>query len=108
MKRNRGFSVVELLMAIAILSVIIGVLSWIARSSVPPKDGAEFEARQYAKSLGVEINGVSCTGRGDNYNYSSCSISYKENGKFVILPVECSIYRSVNSGCRIPKQVVVR
>jgi len=110
MKRNHGFTLVELLIVVSIIGVIGAIVfGFIFRSCTSNSGEAEAEARKYAASLGVEIKGVSCTDRDtDHDGYVSCSISYNDNGKLAITPVECATRWSTNSGCKSPRQAIRR
>jgi hypothetical protein len=94
----------ELLFVVGILAIVAIFIVRFATGCSDNGSTAEDEARKYAKSLGLEIKGVSCTERdSDGDGYVSCSISHNENGSVAIMPVECAIKWSANSGCKSQK-----
>ena len=102
--KAHGFTLVELMIVVSIVGVIVGGGAYIFRSCQSNADTAEVEAQAYAKKLGLEVVGVSCTDQdSDNDGYVSCSVSHRENGKLTIQPVECAKKWSTNSGCKAPK-----
>jgi prepilin-type N-terminal cleavage/methylation domain-containing protein len=108
MKKSHGFTVVELMIVMTILGVLSVGIIW-GFGSCSPNSGVEEEARNYAKSLGLNVEGVSCTKYDtDHDGYISCSVSYKEDNKLVILPIECAVGWRKNDGCRSPKTIIRR
>lgn len=104
--KARGFSLFELLIVIFVLGIICAGGMYALRGCQSNSGTAEEEAQAYAKKLGLEVVGVSCTDKdSDDDGYVSCSVSHKENGKLAIQPVECATKWSVNSGCKAPKMV---
>jgi prepilin-type N-terminal cleavage/methylation domain-containing protein len=102
--KSHGFTLVELMIVVAVIGVIVGGGMYVFRSCQSNTDTAEAEAMTYSKKLGLEVVGVSCTDQdSDNDGYVSCSVSHRENGKLTIQPVECAKKWSTNSGCRAPK-----
>lgn len=109
MKRNRGFTMSELLIIVGILAIAAIFVGNLATRCSDNGSTAEDEARKYAKSLGIDLKGVSCTERdSDGDGYVSCSISHNENGKTEIMPVECAVKWGMNSGCKAQKIGVQR
>jgi prepilin-type N-terminal cleavage/methylation domain-containing protein len=109
--KSRGFTLIELLIVVAIIGIIgVVVIGFIFRSCSGSQGTAESEARKYGTSLGLEVKGVSCTNRDtDGDGYVSCSISYTDNGKISIMPVECaSRWQINNSGCKAQNLGVMR
>lgn len=104
--KNSGFTIVELLIVISILAVVCSLIGYAITSCSSNKSSAESEARKYAQSLGLEIKGTICmTKDSDGDGYVSCSISYLDNGKTSIMPIECANRWSVNDGCRATKVI---
>jgi prepilin-type N-terminal cleavage/methylation domain-containing protein len=105
MKKNRGFTLVELMIVVAIIGPVLVLIGWFTFRGCTSNEGsAEEEARKYGMQLGLEVKGVSCTNRDtDGDGYVSCSISHNENGKLSIMPVECAVKFGMNSGCKAQK-----
>lgn len=100
---SRGFTLVELIIAIAVLGLIaVLVGSWLTKCS-SSRDEAEEEARSYAQKMGMEIKGVSCMNLDtDDNGYVSCTLNVIEkDGKTSPVPIECASKWSFNNdGCR--------
>lgn len=70
-----------------------------------PKQRSEDHARQWAKELGVEVQGVSCVNQdSDGDGYVSCTVK-RGNGE--LMAIECNPSMGLEGGCRIPARKVI-
>ncbi len=101
MKSNRGFTLAELMIAIALAAIVIIPISIKACTGPETKHAATSEAVGFARDLGWKVKGISCTDiDSDRDGYVSCTIAL-ENGTNEF--VECRGAYSFGHGCRIPK-----
>lgn len=72
--------------------------NWTGRS----EKVADGEARQWARGMGIEASGVSCSGYDtDDDGYVSCSVGYRvADGSLRTIPLECARAFTLNDGCR--------
>ena len=104
-KRVRGFTRLELTIVLGTVgTVALIVLGFMFRSCASSRSTAEGEARAYAKSMDLNIQGVSCMNRDTNGDgYVSCSLSVLEKNGVKVIPIECATRWSFNNdGCKAP------
>lgn len=96
-----GFSVLMAFSAIA----FVGCGPAICNMTGINQRNAEKESVQYASKLGLNIQGSECAkSDSDGDGYVSCSLALKQpDGQVRIEPVECAVWFTVNSGCRVQK-----
>ena len=110
MVRHRGYTLVELMITVAVIGVIGFVVIGIAVRATGCGGGesAENSARAWAQQMGIEAQSVSCVNMdSDGDGYISCTIAQKANdGTVKPIAIECASLLSPNKGCRSPKAVV--
>lgn len=108
-KHNRGFTLAELMIVVAILAVFLGLAVAACRgvtSGKETKDAATRDAQKFVQELGWKVAGISCADiDSDRDGYVSCTIALTDGtNQFV----ECRGAYDWGHGCRIPKLRVDR
>lgn len=100
-RRERGDGEVVISLIVVLAMVAFAVVKCGANVSGASHQDAERSAREYAKALNIEYDGLVCAGiDSDGDGYVSCTISKKDGH---LLGIECAGAMTINSGCRIPK-----
>jgi type II secretory pathway pseudopilin PulG len=92
-------TVAELMVVVAILAVVVaGAIAGCSAlmSGDAVKQDAEKEARQYAKEMSIQVDGVSCGDRANTKGQVYCTI---RSGKQTI-PLSCIGKYKMGHGCR--------
>lgn len=96
---------IKALIALIFLTILVGgAVGGLSGATGIDHDAAEGQARQHAKALGLDVQGVTCARTdSDGDGYVSCSIAHRDAGNVQVLPVECAVAVTFNSGCRSQK-----
>jgi len=95
---------------IAVVGIVVVGLSAVFNLSGANRTTAQTEARAYAQSLGLAVQGVECAlSDTDGDGYVSCTLAVREaNGSIRLEPIECASAITINSGCRMQKMGFIR
>jgi len=97
-QRKSGFTVIELLIVVAIVAILGGVVFGSVGSCGSSGAKANKEAQAFGREMGLTVKGVTCMDYDTNGDgYVSCTLNTVEQG---MLPIECARSWSWNSGCR--------
>lgn len=103
--KNKGFTLVEVLIVIAIIAIVLTIIAGALGSGCNDypknKPSADYYAMEFAKKMGGEVTGVVCVAQDtDGDGYVSCTVFRKDRDPFAI---ECASQFTYNQGCKMPK-----
>ncbi len=98
-RRAQGFTVIELLIVIAIVGILITVAVGAGfKGCSGGGDKARDSAYDFAKQMGVPFTGVTCVDMdSDGDGYVSCTVFRTGQDPY---PIECAREWSRNKGCK--------
>jgi hypothetical protein len=107
-RRERRISFIHIMVGAVFVLVALGFVgsAFVRCTSSGPT--ATTEAREFAKSMGMDVSGVTCADRDtDGDGYVSCAIGVKMKGGGIQLEaIECAAAWSLNEGCRMQRPVM--
>ncbi len=99
-------SLAELVIIMSIVGTLgFFVIAILMHGCIDQRPGAESQARQWGRDMGLNVTNVSCANRDtDNDGYVSCTVATKnDKGDVQLHPIECAAKLTWNDGCRAPK-----
>jgi len=103
MKKQQGFTLIELMIVIAIIGIMVSVIAaavggnWTGRH----KESAQENANEFISSMELKVDKVQCNGTdSDGDGYVSCMFKMQDGS---MKQFECAGWTWNGEGCRIPK-----
>lgn len=102
------YGVLTISACVFIFAVASAVVNCSGNVSGSSARDANAEAREWARNMGLDVQGVSCTGIDtDGDGYVSCSVSSKGPNGTQVHAIECARAFSWNKGCRVARVIQV-